>query len=85
MDGRNELRQAMIPYIEQPSIRLGPFTLYAFGVIVAAAADLGWYELLYLSVVVVPLFLVLDPALRIVKKRSGATSARSPNIVNPAN
>lgn len=31
----------MIPYFEQPSVRLGPITIHAFGVIVAAAVYAG--------------------------------------------
>lgn len=31
----------MIPYVEQPSLSLGPITIHAFGVIVAAAALVG--------------------------------------------
>lgn len=32
----------MIPYVEQPSLRLGPLTIHAFGVIVAAAVAAGF-------------------------------------------
>ena len=31
----------MIPYLEQPSLRIGPVTVHAFGVIVAAAVLTG--------------------------------------------
>ena len=33
--------RAVIPYFEQPSIRIGPLTIHAFGVIVASAFALG--------------------------------------------
>ena len=32
----------MIPYFEQPSIRVGPLTIYAFGIIVAASVLVGF-------------------------------------------
>lgn len=32
----------MIPYFEQPSLTLGPFTIYAFGVLVVIAILVGW-------------------------------------------
>lgn len=32
---------AMIPYVEQPSVRIGPLTIHAFGVIIAAAVLIG--------------------------------------------
>lgn len=39
--GADDLSEYMIPYLEQPSLRLGPVTLHAFGIIVASSVLLG--------------------------------------------
>ena len=39
--GADECLAAMIPYFEQPSVRLGPVTLHPFGIIVAASVVFG--------------------------------------------